>query len=92
MLPEGAGRDSLVILALCTRKRANKRVWRWPDIFSFESKSGMRRGRILPELEDQLESARISGSAQMRNPPDTGGYTSPPLRNNKRTKREKEVP
>ena len=89
MLPKGAGRDALVMLALSPRKKTNKRARRRSNVFSFEAKSGMWRGRILPELEDQLESSRISGSAQMRNPPAVGGNPVHPIRNNERAKKER---
>merc|ERR1712112_331320 len=66
MLPDGASRDAFIALALAPHKTTRKRIWRWPNIFSFGSRSGLWRGRILPELEEQLESARITGSMRLR--------------------------
>ena len=61
ILPEGANREDLTALALSPYKGSTKRMWRWPDVFDFESSRGIWCGRILPELEDDLGQARIRG-------------------------------
>ena len=66
LLPDGASREALVALALSPRKSTSKRLWRWPTGFSFSPRPGLWKGRILPELEEQLESARIAGSSYLR--------------------------
>ena len=59
--PEGASREALVSLALSPYGKSGKRVWRWPDVFSFTSRRGMWLGRLLPETEEKLELSRIGG-------------------------------
>ena len=66
LLPDGATRDSFVALALGPYRGASKRLWRWPNVFSFSASTGMWRGRLLPEVEERLESSRILGSSQLR--------------------------
>ena len=61
ILPEGANREALVSLALSPYGKHGKRVWRWPDVFSFSSKRGMWFGKLLPETEEKLEMSRIGG-------------------------------
>ena len=61
ILPEGANREAMISLALSPYGKHGKRVWRWPDVFSFTSKRGMRLGRLLPETEEKLELTRIGG-------------------------------
>ena len=64
--PTGDNKDSLVMLALLPHMRTQKRMRRWQNLFSSKSKSGMRRGRIPPELEEKFESDRILGSDPRR--------------------------
>ena len=86
ILPEGANREALITLALSPYKRSSKRIWRWPDVFNFESSRGMWCGRILPELEEDLEQSRIKGTRQTLNnadplilpPTDTRRQRRPP--------------
>ena len=66
MLPGGANRDTFVSLALSHCRNIQKRIRRRPNVFSFAAPNGLWRGRILPELEEQLESTRIAGSAGLR--------------------------
>ena len=66
MLPGCADRDALVMFALSPHRYSSRRVWRWPNAFSSKSRSGIWRGRISPELEDQLASSGIAGSAHSR--------------------------
>ena len=91
MLPEGANRDAFVSLALSPCRHSGGRIWRWPNVFSSKSSNGMWQGRILPELEEQLESSRISGSASLRNPPnlppDSSEQPTPPVKEAKKGKR-----
>ena len=90
MLPEGAYRDAFASPALSPCRHSGKRIRRRPSVFSFKAANGMWRGRILPEVEEQLESSRISGSASQRNtlnvPPPTPSETPTPL-----TKEEKKA-
>ena len=61
ILPEGASRDALITLALSHYKGSKRRIWRWPNVFSFTSSRGFWMGRIPPELEEDLEQTRIRG-------------------------------
>ena len=82
ILPEGATREAFAALAMSPYRNSSKRLWRWPNVFSFSAANGMWKGRILPEVEEHLEATRIQGSAHLRthsflfeNPtdnPDTG--------------------
>ena len=74
MSPEGTSRDAFIRLALSPHRKTGTRVWRWPNVFSFTSSSGAWKGRILPEIEEQLEAARINGSALLRHTPTTGDH------------------
>ena len=62
ILPDGSNKEALVSLALSPYGKTGKRVWRWPDVFSFRSRRGMRIGRLLPELGEKLELSRITGA------------------------------
>ena len=86
MLPEGTSREALATLALSPHRKTGARVWRWPNVFSFKSKSGMWKGRILPEMEERLETARINGSTLNRIPPNAGGIPSNFIRLTKKEK------
>ena len=94
MLPDGASREAFTSLALSPHKSTNKRIWRWPNTFSFSSPSVLWKGRILPELEEQLESARIAGSSYLRTHPPANDDVDPggggKGKAGKRKKKEKE--
>ena len=62
ILPEGAGRGALITLALSPYKGSKRRIWRWPNVFSFTSSRGFWLGRVLPEVEEDLEQTRIRGT------------------------------
>ena len=82
ILPLGANRDALTMLPLTPHKKTQQRIWRRPNVFSSKSKTGMRKGRTLHELGEKIESARISGSPQLRNnanPGPTPPSTETPL-------------
>lgn len=66
LLHDGATRDAFASLALTLSGMHAKDSGDWP-MFSFSPAIGMWRGMILPEIEEQLESARISGPASLRN-------------------------
>ena len=66
MLTDGASRDALIALPLSPYKKTNSRMRRLPNIFSFSAKDGLWKGRILPELNEQLETSRIIGSSPLR--------------------------
>ena len=72
VLPGGANRDAFASLALSPFNKTRQRLWRWKGVFPPTSAIGMRRGRILPELAEQLESDRINGSASLRTGPQIG--------------------
>ena len=55
-------------MALSPYRNSRKRLWRWPNAFSSPPPNGMWRARILPELEEQLETSRIVGSTHLRTP------------------------
>ena len=93
LLPDGASRDAFVLLALSPFKNSRKRLWRWPDVFSFTPHIGMWGESIVPAVEEQLEFARIGGSASLRSaPPIVGTSTNihDAGKRNKKTKKEKE--
>ena len=93
LLPNGSSRDAFVSLALSPFENSRKRLWRWPDVFSFTSPSGMWKGRILPDVEEHKEFARISGSASLRSAPpvvDTSTNIPDAGKRRKKTKKEKE--
>ena len=94
LLPEGATRDSFVALALSPHRGSGKRLWRWPNVFSFSASSGYWRGRLLPEIEEQLETARIMGSSQLRSHtiPVNDPGTALPKETNRRNRKKKEKP
>ena len=71
ILPEGANRDALITLALSPYKGSKRRIWRWPNVFSFASSRGFWLGRVLPEVEEDLEQTRIRGAK----PNPVGGET-----------------
>ena len=66
MLPDGGSIEAFDISALSTYKNAIKRVWRWPNVFDLKARRGFRRGGILLELEEQLDTSRILGPSQFR--------------------------
>ena len=66
ILPEGATREAFAALAMSPYRNSSKRLWRWPNVFSFSAANGMWKGRIIPEVEEHLEATRIQGSAHLR--------------------------
>ena len=75
LLPDGANRAAFVFSALSPFKNSRKRLWRRPDVLPFSPSSGMRRGSILPEIDERLESDRTNGSAFLRPAPHIGEST-----------------
>ena len=62
-------------------------------MFSFTASDGMWIGRILPEVEEQLEATRIAGSTHLRTTPSLGdilGQGKDPLKKKTKKEREKE--
>ena len=61
-IQEGASSDALIALALSPYKGSHRRIWRWPNVFSFTSPCGFWMGRVLPEIEEDSEQTRIRGA------------------------------
>ena len=91
-LPEGCTRDAFTAYALSPYRNSTKRMWRWPNVFSFTAKDGMWIGRILPEVEEQLETTRIAGSTHLRTTPSLGDILGQqdPLKKKSKKERERE--
>ena len=66
ILPDGSTREAFAAIAMSPYRNSSKRLWRWPNVFSFSAANGMWKGRILPEVEEHLEATRIQGSAHLR--------------------------
>ena len=76
LLPDGATRESFFALALGPYRDSGKRLWRWHNVFSLTASNGMWRGRILPDVGDQLGTSRILGPMHLRAAPPFGGPPS----------------